>query len=134
VDRGHEEGFLGWLDSPRLVVGAFAFFLLGLAVLGILLWTDQQKQTDRLDAVIVQRLREERAAKTEQVGGCFQRATQGPALQRVLLGLAEGHATQPQLRDQLRDFARLNALNTPTLRECRQLAADLNVPIPKGVR
>lgn len=133
MPRSHEEGLLGWLDSPRLVVGGFAFFLLGLTVLGIFLWTDQRKQVDRLDALVVARAKEERAAKREQVESCFSRATQGPSLQRVLIAI-ERDISDPQAREQIRDFARLNDLNTPTVRECRILAGKLNVDIPKGVR
>lgn len=130
----HESGLLEWLDGPRLVVGAFAFFVLGLAALGVLLWTDQRKQTDRLDAIVAQRLIEERAAKQEQVGTCFSRATTGPALRRVLIAIESSITTNLQARQQLSDYRRLSELNTPTLRECRHLAEKLNVDIPKGVR
>lgn len=129
----HEEGLLGWLDGPRLVVGGFAFFILGLTVLGILLWSDQQRQVQRIDAIVMQRLAEEKAAKAEQVNACFSRAVQGPTLRRVLVAI-ESEMSDLANRQQLRDFRQLNDLNTPTIQECRDLAKRLNVAIPKGVR
>lgn len=128
-----EEGLLDWLDGPRLVVGAFAFFLLGLTVLGILLWSDQREHTERLDVLVMRSVSEEKTAKIEQVNNCFSRAAQGPALLRVLAAL-ERELDDPRGRREIRSFKAFSALNTPTYRECRLLAARLNVPLPKGVR
>lgn len=129
-----QSGVLEWLDSPRLVVGAFAFFLLGLTSLGVLLWSDSREQTVRLDAIVAQRLREEQTAKQEQVDTCFSRAAQGPALRAVLLALERG-IDDPRAKDKLSDFRELSLLNTPTVAECRQLAMKLNVvPLSKEDR
>lgn len=129
----HEHGLLGWLDGPRLVVGAFLLFLAGLTVLGILLWSDQRQQVDRIDRIISERHAEAIAANKDSVRSCFASATQGPAIGRVLRSL-ERQTKDPIARENIRNFRELNDLNTPTLRECRQLAEKLNVPIPKGVR
>jgi hypothetical protein len=123
-----EDGLLGWLDGPRLVVGAFAFFLLGLTVLGVLLWSDQRTAVQRIDSIQRERSAEQLTAKTDSVARCFSTANQGPALRRVLRGLERGADMETRLA--LRDFRQLNLLNAPTLRECRQLADRLNVPIP----
>jgi hypothetical protein len=125
VSTKSEEGLLGWLDGPRVVVGAFAFFLLGMVILLILLWSD----TNRLQA---EHEAEALAAQKEQVGQCFATASQAPQLLLVLNAL-EREVSDPAARDALRNYRRLNSLNAPTLRECRQLAEELNVPIPKGV-
>jgi hypothetical protein len=121
-----EEGLLGWLDGPRVVVGAFAFFLLGMVILLILLWSD----TNRLQA---EHEAEALAAQKEQVGQCFATANQTPQLQRVLLAL-EREVQNPATRAALINYRQLNDLNSPRLRECRQLAKELNVPIPEGIR
>lgn len=127
-----ERGLLGWLDGPRLVIGAFMLFLVGLTILGILLWSDQREQVDRIDEIIVARQIEAVAANKESVRRCYSAATQGPGITQVLKSL-EGQTSNPVAREHFRNFRVLNELNTPTLRECRQLAETLNVPIPKGV-
>jgi hypothetical protein len=121
-----EEGLLGWLDGPRLAVGGFAFFMFGLLVLLLLLWSD----TNRLQA---ENAAEARAAQEEQVALCFATANQTPQLQRVLLAL-EREVQNPATRAALINYRQLNDLNSPRLRECRQLAKELNVPIPEGIR
>ena len=136
----HVDGVLEWLDGPRLVVGAFAFFVLGLTVLGIFLWTDQrkqafalEKQVARIDEIVTQRVEEEKSAKRDQVATCFSRAAQGPSIRAALLAL-EREANSPEAHQTLRNFRELSELNTPTIRECRQLAKRLNVHVQKGVR
>lgn len=129
----HEHGLLGWLDGPRLVVGAFAFFLCGLTVLGILLWSDQREQVRRIDALTAEQVREQRVAYEQAVARCFASANLSPSLERVLVAL-EALPTTVEGRQAIRDFRQLNRLNSTTLRECRQLADSLRVPIPRGVR
>jgi hypothetical protein len=126
-----EEGLLAWLDGPRLVVGAFAFFCLGLLVLLLVLWSDQRQQVERLDQLQKEHLAEQRVEAKETVETCFFAANQTPALRAVLLGL-ERESMSAESKQALRNFRELNTLNAPTLRECRQLAERLNVPIPRG--
>lgn len=130
---GPEDGVLGWLDGPRLVVGAFAFFLLGLCVLGILLYTDQRKQVLRIDQIVKERRAEQVAANTQTVERCFANAALSPALDKVLRAI-ESTTTTKDGRRAVHDFRVRNAANTNTLRECRQLAEKLDVPIPKGAQ
>lgn len=130
MEADRQEGLLGWLDRPNIVVGAFLVFVLAMAAFGVLLWSDQQKQVDRIDELFDQRLKEAKAADAETVSRCFSSATQGPALRRVLLAL-EQEAINEQAKRDLREFRRLNALGTPTLRECHALANRLNQPIPQ---
>lgn len=127
------DGVLGWLDGPRLVVGAFAFFLCGLTILGILLWSDQREQVRRLDALTAEHLREQRVSNEQAVERCFANANLAPALDHVLKAV-EGTTSTVDGRQAVRDFRQLNRLNSNTLRECRQLAEKLNVKIPKGIR
>jgi hypothetical protein len=61
------------------VVGAFAFFLCGLTVLGILLWSDQREQVRRLDALTEEHLLEQKAANAQAVDRCFANANLAPA-------------------------------------------------------
>lgn len=138
----HEEfgGLLGWLDGPRLVVGGFAFFLLGLTVLGILLWSDQrQQQRDlfvqvaRIDQIQKERREQAIAANVASVDRCYSSATQGPAL-RIALRALETETLDTQAKIALRSLRRINEENTPTIRECRQLADELEVKPPKERR
>lgn len=133
TEHPEDMGFLGWLDGPHLVVGAFAFFLCGLTILGILLWSDQREQVRRIDAINAEHIREQREANVQLVDRCFANANLSPALDRVLF-VIEGAAATPAGRQAVRDFRLLNDLNSNTLRECRQLADKLDVPIPKGIR
>lgn len=128
-----DDGLLGWLDGPHLVVGAFAFFLCGLTILGILLWSDQREQVRRLDALTEEHIREQRISNEQAVERCFATATLNPALNEVLRVLERATST-PAERQAVRDFRLLNDLSSNTLRECRRLAMQLNVPIPKGIR
>ena len=115
------ERFDTWKFAAGVAFVAIAF----LALFSIKLWVD-------LDQVVEQRLEEARAADRETVNRCFSSAAQGPALRRVLAAV-ERETTDPVARADLREFRRLNAINTPTIRECRQLAERLNVPVPRGV-
>lgn len=139
MDHDHEPigGVLGWLDGPRLVVGAFAFFLLGLAVLGILLWSDQRQQQKvlaaqvaRIDDLASENRTRARAASEEAVSRCFSSATQSPALRKVLLAI-ELETMDVEAKAALRTFRRLSEENSSTLPECRALAKRLHVPVPK---
>ena len=129
----HEHGLLGWLDGPRLVVGAFAFFLCGLAILGILLWSDQRAQVRRIDKLTEENIAQQRAGNIQTVERCFANANLAVPLDRVL-GALERQMSNTADRQAVRDFRKLNDLNSNTLHECRQLAEKLNVPIPRGVR
>lgn len=133
MSKGPEEGLLGWLDGPRLVVGAFAFFLCGLTVLGILLWSDQRQQVHRIDQLTEEHIAQQRAANRQTVERCFANANLAPALDRVLKIVERGALTVDE-KQAVQDYRLLAVLNSNTRRECRQLAERLDIPIPKGVR
>lgn len=132
-----EHGLLGWLDGPRVVIGAFALFLAGLTILGILLWSDQRQVSQKLEDQIV-RINEiakenrDRAdsANQETVTRCFSSAATGPALRKVLAAI-EAETMDPVAKENLRNFRRLSEENASTLAECRALAKRLHVAIPK---
>jgi hypothetical protein len=132
-----EHGLLGWLDGPRLVVGAFMLFLAGLTILGILLWSDQREVSKTLEAQIARiddlakesRTRAE-SASAEAVSRCFSGAATAPALQKVLAAI-ELETMDPEAKQALRNFRRLSEENASTIPECRALAKRLHVPIPK---
>ena len=128
-----EHGFLGWLDSPRIVVGAALLFLLALSVFGIVLWNDQRQAVKRIDALVIQHQEQSITANKDSVSICFSNAAQGPALRRALSEI-EMAIADPQARAALADLRALNVLNTPTLRECRLLAVELHVSIPRSIR
>lgn len=141
-DSHHEEveGLLGWLDGPRLVVGGFAFFVLGLTVLGILLWSDQRQQqraliiqVERINQIQKERREQAIAGNVASVDRCYSSATQGPRL-RVALRALETETMDPEAKAALRSLRRVNEANTPTIRECRQLADELEVKPPKERR
>jgi hypothetical protein len=133
VTEPPEEGLLAWLDGPRLVVGAFAFFCLGLLVLLLVLWSDQRQQVERLDGLQREHIAEQKIEAKETVETCFFAANQTPALRAVLLALEQESMSEAS-KQALRNFRQLNTLNAPTLRECRQLAVRLDVPIPRGTQ
>lgn len=124
---------VNWLDGPSFVRGAFVLFMIGILGLILLLWNDQREQVDRIDQIVAERVEEANRARQDQVDTCFARANQGPAIQRALEAIASALDTA-KARQAVEDFRLLNKLNTPTFRECRQLAGELNVPLPKGIR
>jgi hypothetical protein len=138
MEPDHEQpGLLEWLDGPRLVVGAFIFFMLALSVLGILLWSDQRdqqqqlvEQVARIDELAEANRGRVKATNEEAVARCFSTAAQGPALRRVLRAL-ENQTPDPQARADLMNFRLLNEANTSTVAECRALARRLHVPVPE---
>src|SRR5262249_4194010 len=114
--------------------------LLFMAFFEMKLYQDQRHQSQiltmqvsRLDDVVAARAAEAKAANRASVESCFSRASQGPGIRRVLHSL-EASVIDPAGQEALRDFDQLNALNTPTFRECRQLAVKLKVKSPKEVR
>ncbi len=129
----HPEGALEWLDGPRLVVGAFACFLVGLFILGILLWRDLDHQVKRIDDIIEARQHEIQVANIQTVNRCFASVATAPALDRVLRSL-EDSVMAAEGKQALRNFRELNELNANSPRDCRQLARKLKVEIPRGVR
>ena len=133
VDVKDERGFLRWLDSPRLAIYALVIFVLILSLFSLKLWSDQQKQVNLIDSLLAQRLEEAKAADRDAVGRCYSNATQGPAIRRVLDAL-EREARTRAARSALQEYKRLNLLNVPTVRECRELANKLNVKIPRSVQ
>lgn len=125
--------FLHALDSPTLVRWAAGLFMAGLFVLLLLLWNDQRNTVAQLDVVVRDHQAQQRKANQDQVRTCFARATNGPAIERALLALT-AELKSPKGRRAVEDFRLLNQINTPTYRECRQLAEQLKVPQPRGVR
>jgi len=123
-----------------------SYFMLGLAtcmvfILGLA--AIQQHQIRGVSAKAAReeaaRIAQEKASRVAQVQSCYDRAQQGPGIQRILRGLedlAENQITfltgAPLVRAQealqaARDFAASTAANTPTRRECRALAMSLGV-------
>ena len=109
------------------------FFLLGLLVLLLLLWSDQRQQVERLDELQKEHIAEQKVEAKETVATCFFTANQTPALRAVLVAL-EREVSSENSKQALRNFKQLNTLNAPTLRECRRLAERLDVPIPRGTQ
>lgn len=115
----HEKGLLGFLDSWRLAVAISCVALALLTVFSVKLWVD-------LRHIVDARAEEFQASNSQQVERCFGNATQGPALRRVLVEL-EMLARTERAKQDVRNFLRVNEVNTPTIRECRQLADNLGV-------
>lgn len=132
MERSRQEGIRDWLDSPRLTIGALITFLLVITLLMLKLYVDQQKQVDRLDAFSKERKEQVVATNREAVQNCYSDAAEGPATRHVLEALLLLDLPPNAKRD-IRDYSRLNALNAPTLRDCRRLAVKLRVPIPESV-
>lgn len=124
-----EEDLLELLDGPRIALGAFAFFMVGLLILSLLLWNEQRKQIERIDDLQQNRIMQEQTAKKVQVETCFSRAAQTPPLNRLLRAL-QAEIDNPAVRADIKNYRELVALNTPTFRQCRELADRLNVPVP----
>lgn len=120
-------------DGPSFVRFGAAVFVVGILALIMLMWNDQREQVDRIDAIVAERQQEAQVARQNQVDTCFARASQGPAIQAALTAIVSELDTKKS-REAVEDFRVLSNLNTPTYRECRQLAGQLNVSLPKGVR
>lgn len=130
--EAEKEGFLQQLDGPRIGIAALIAFMLVMTIFGIKLYSDQRKQVDLLDAIVREHAAQTSAANRKTVEQCFSDATQAPLLRRVIKAL-EGETSSPKARLDLEEFRRLNDLNAPTLRECRQLADRIGITVKQEV-
>lgn len=128
-----ERRLVDWLDGPRIAFGGLIAFLLVMSLFGLKLYSDQQQQVEQIQVLLQANRDRLKASNEDQVRSCFASATQAPAISRLLHAL-EMEARSEPTREALRNYSDLNDLNASTIRECRQLAKDLHVPIPKGVR
>lgn len=125
---------LSQVDTFRFVAGIAFVATIILVIFSIYLWTKLNNTVDRLDAVITARIAEQKTSNEAAVDRCYSSATQGPALRIALRGLENAVGVAPDTKEALRNLRRTNALNVPTLAECRQLAEKLGVAIPKGAK
>ena len=130
--EGHQHTILEELDTSKIGIAILIIAIALLSVFSIYLLTQLDETVERLDGVVSARLEEAQKADEEQVTRCFSSATQGPVLRRVLLSF-ERETMDPTTKQDLQEFRRLSLLNTPTLRDCRLLAKQLGVDVPKGV-
>ena len=124
-------GVLKQFDTWRFAAAIAVIGFVVMMLFTIKLWDDLDTTVTRLDGVVAARLKEAAASDHETVAGCYASATQAPALRRVLLAI-ENETVSPSAKADLREFRRLSELNSPTIRECRQLADRLGVNRPKG--
>lgn len=117
-------GILAELDTWHVAAAVAAVALAVMLLFVLKLWVD-------LDNVVDARAQEARVANETQVAACFAGAAQSPALRAVLVAV-EREFMDPRATEALRNFIQLNLLNSPTIRDCRQLATDLDVPVLKG--
>ena len=131
-DHGEEETrFLDFFDSSRLAIGIAFVAIALLTVFSFKLWYDLDKTVRQVEKLLETRLEEAKASDQAAVSRCFSSATQGPALRRILLAI-EQESEDPEAKAAAREFRRLNELNSPTIRECRQLAKKLKVAPTQG--
>lgn len=118
-----EDGFLEKLDGPRLVIAALVVFILLMLLVVTKLWID-------VNNVVEARELEARRANEQTVDRCFASATQSVPLQRVLIALRDS-VDDPVAKYDIQNYLNISKQQTSTIRECRILAQQLNIPVPK---
>lgn len=118
MNQERQERFLDIFDTARLGLAIASVVMVVLILFVLKLWID-------LNGIVEARAQEARIANEQQVAGCFAAAAQAPPLRQVLVAVEREFNEDAVVA--LREFIRLNLVNSPTIRDCRQLADDLGV-------
>lgn len=130
----HEHSWLDFIDAPKLGIGILILFILvalgwnfKLSVDAHDLAVSNRKLSRKIATEVAKRKKSEQAANQSQVNTCFQRNTSGPALRELLQAIIPAVAPDRQAVQTIQSYIALSQQNTPTVKECNELARKLHV-------
>lgn len=140
----HDDHIRDWLDSWRLAAAAAVFLAIILGLWSIKLTVDTRnlaeqnqevlakvnEQADAVANVQQARIQADKAARQDQVNNCFSRNATIPGVVALLDALGRV-VVDPLDKERIRNYIEVTRDQTPTHRECIQLAKNLHVPVPK---